>query len=289
MTEIPDPSACPAGSRGRARRARSTAVAGALAALLLGGAATAPGAGATAHPPAHRAYVALGDSYSSGVGAGLNTYEVESGECKRNSKAYPALWSAGHRSWSFVSTACAGATTDDVASSQLGPLGRGTGLVSLTAGANDAGFADVMTTCTLGGEKVCLQRVEQARAYADRTLPGKLQALYEKIRGKAPAARVVVLGYPHLYQLHGACAFGLSETERAAVNKAVDAIDEVTARGARRQGFVFADVREAFKDHEVCARSPWLHSVSLPPEESYHPNAQGQSRGYLPVFSRAAG
>ena len=35
-------------------------------------------------------YVALGDSYSSGVGAG--SYISSSGDCKRSTKAYPQLW-----------------------------------------------------------------------------------------------------------------------------------------------------------------------------------------------------
>ncbi|CAM5659333.1 lipase 1 [Streptomyces narbonensis] len=35
-------------------------------------------------------YVALGDSYSSGVGAG--SYDSASGDCKRSTKAFPVLW-----------------------------------------------------------------------------------------------------------------------------------------------------------------------------------------------------
>ncbi|KNB52398.1 SGNH/GDSL hydrolase family protein [Streptomyces caatingaensis] len=263
--------------------------AAALAALLLGGPAAAPAAPAAPAPAAPRGYVALGDSYSSGVGAGLGSYDRASGACKRNAKAYPALWAAAHTPSSFADTACRGATVADVTSSQLGPLGPGTGLVSITAGANDAGFAEVMGTCAVRGEEACLARIDQARTYVTRTLPGTLDALYTAIRRKAPAARVVVLGYPRFYRLKGSCVLGMTERERSAVNDASDVIDAVLARRAHGHGFVFADVRPAFAEHGICSRTPWLHSLTLPVEESYHPTAEGQAKGYLPVFARAAG
>ncbi len=39
----------------------------------------------------------------------------------------------------------------------------------------------------------------------DGSLAANLDRLYTAIRNRAPAARVVVLGYPHLYHLQGAC------------------------------------------------------------------------------------
>lgn len=69
--------------------------------------------GATAAQASEQAaatgYVALGDSYSSGVGAG--SYDSSSGSCKRSTKAYPALWAAAHSPSSFSFTACSGART----------------------------------------------------------------------------------------------------------------------------------------------------------------------------------
>ena len=51
-----------------------------------------------------------------------------------------------------------------------------------------------------------------------------------------------------------------------------------------------ADVRSAFSGHEICDSGSWLHSVNfLDVSESYHPTASGQSGGYEPVFSAAAG
>ncbi|MFI2619422.1 SGNH/GDSL hydrolase family protein [Streptomyces sp. NPDC018584] len=232
-------------------------------------------------------YVALGDSYSSGVGAG--SYDSASGDCKRSKRAYPALWAASNSPSSFHFTACSGARTGDVLANQLGPLGSGTGLVSITVGGNDAGFADVMTTCVLQSESSCLSRIAQARAYVDSTLPGNLDKVYSAISAKAPAARVVVLGYPRFYKLSGSCTTGLSERERAAINDAADYLNTATAKRAADHGFTFGDVTRTFTGHEICSGSAWLHSVNwLNIGESYHPTAAGQSGGYLPVFTSAA-
>lgn len=164
--------------------------------LLLGTVLALTGAGVAQAKESAAAvdYVALGDSYSSGVGAG--SYDSASGDCKRSTRAYPALWKAANNPASFAFTACSGARTGDVTAGQLGPLNSATDLVSISIGGNDAGFADVMTTCVLQSEATCLNRIATARAYVDSTLPGKLDSVYSAISAKAPSARVVVLGYP---------------------------------------------------------------------------------------------
>ncbi|MFI2510952.1 SGNH/GDSL hydrolase family protein [Streptomyces sp. NPDC018972] len=231
-------------------------------------------------------YVALGDSYASGVGAG--SYISSSGDCKRSTKAHPYLWAAANSPSSFHFTACSGARTGDVLSGQLGPLSASTGLVSISVGGNDAGFADVMTTCVLQSDSSCLSRIATARAYVDSTLPGRLDSVYSAIRDRAPNARVVVLGYPRFYQLGTSC-IGLSETKRKAINDAADYLDNAIARRAGAHGFTFGDVRTTFTGHEICSGSSWLHSVDwLNIGNSYHPTAAGQSGGYLPVLDAAA-
>ncbi|MFD1656773.1 SGNH/GDSL hydrolase family protein [Streptomyces caeni] len=246
--------------------------------LALAGAGTAQAAGVN--------YVALGDSYSSGVGAG--SYTSESGDCKRSTKAYPYLWQAAHSPASFNFMACSGAVTTDVINNQLGPLNSSTSLVSISIGGNDAGFADVMLTCVLGNDNDCLSRIATARAYVDSTLPGRLDTVYSAISAKAPSAHVVVLGYPSFYKLGTSC-IGLSETKRSAINDAAAYMDAAIAKRAANHGFTFGDVRTTFSGHEICSGSPWLHSVNwLNIGESYHPTAGGQSSGYLPVLNSAA-
>ncbi|MFE9677922.1 SGNH/GDSL hydrolase family protein [Streptomyces sp. NPDC006259] len=254
--------------------------------LAVGAALTGAGSAQGSQLAASGGYVALGDSYSSGVGAG--SYIASSGDCKRSTKAYPYLWNAAHAPTSFAFTACSGARTGDVLAGQLGPLNSSTGLVSLTVGGNDAGFADVMTTCVTGSDSTCVSRIDTARAYVDSTLPGQLDSVYSAIRSKAPAARVVVIGYPRFYKLGTTC-LGLSETKRTAVNNASDHLNTVIAQRAAAHGFAFGDVRGTFGGHEICSGSSWLHSVNwLNIGESYHPTASGHSGGYLPVLDSAA-
>ncbi|MCZ0206745.1 SGNH/GDSL hydrolase family protein [Streptomyces achromogenes] len=267
------------------RRSRLTGLVTSL--LLAAGLGLTGAASAQASPTAAAGgYVALGDSYSSGVGA--DSYISTSGSCKRSTKAYPYLWNAAHSPSSFAFNACSGATTDDVRANQLGSLGSSTSLVSVTAGGNDAGFADVMTTCVLQSDSACLSRIDTAKAYVANTLPGKLDTLYNAIRAKAPSARVVVIGYPRFYQLGQSC-LGLSETKRAAINGAADYIDTAIKARATAHNFVFGDVRTTFTGHEICSGSSWLHSVDwLDIGESYHPTAAGHSGGYLPVLTNNA-
>ncbi|MFE9775461.1 SGNH/GDSL hydrolase family protein [Streptomyces sp. NPDC005931] len=259
-----------------------------LSSFLLAVATALTGAGAAQASQQATAggYVALGDSYSSGVGAG--SYLSSSGDCKRSTKAYPYLWAAAHSPSSFAFTACSGARTGDVLAGQLGPLGTTTGLVSISVGGNDAGFADVMTTCVLQSDSTCLSRIATARSYVDSTLPGKLDSVYSAIRTRAPNARVVVLGYPRFYKLGTTCV-GLSETKRKAINDAADYLDSAIAVRARAHGFTFGDVRPTFTGHEICSGSSWLHSLNwLNVGDSYHPTAGGQSGGYLPVLNSTA-
>ncbi|HEY3482977.1 MAG TPA: SGNH/GDSL hydrolase family protein, partial [Streptomyces sp.] len=193
--------------------------------------------------PAHAAgpaYVALGDSYSAGNGAG--NYDSSSGDCHRSFSAYPYLWKNAHAPSAFADTACSGAVTADVLNNQLGPLNASTGLVTITIGGNDAGFADVMTTCVTGSDSTCVNRVNTAENFARNTLPGRLDAVYNAIRSRAPSAHVVVLGYPDMYTLNTFC-IGMSATKHQKIDEAADVLDNMIKTRAQAHGFVFGDVR----------------------------------------------
>ena len=264
---------------------------GRSAVVLLLGLISALAAAVVAAPAAAAAaparYVALGDSYSAGLGAGSS---YTGGSCDRSSGAFSALWAAAHAPTTFTSLACAGATTSSVTSGQLPGLPADTTLVSITAGGNDVGFTTIMTTCALQGSTACTAAVNRAEAIAATSLPGQLDTTYRAIAAKAPGARVVVLDYPTFYQLHTWFCVGLSETSRAKIDEGIDRVDGQLAAAAGRAGFTFVDVRSAFAGHQLCSGSKWLHAVDLADlSESYHPTATGQAQGYLPAFTAAAG
>jgi lysophospholipase L1-like esterase len=233
-------------------------------------------------------YVALGDSYSSGVGAG--DYISSSGSCDRSSLAYPEQWADAHSFASFVSVACSGATTADVLGSQVSALSASTTLVSITIGGNDAGFSSVMETCVLESTSSCVKAVTAAEAYVADELPVRLDTTLQTIKDDAPYAKIVVLGYPDLYDLSksGSC-IGLSTADRTVLNQGAGDLDSALAAAAATEGDTFADVRREFGGHEICDSSSWLHSVDIfSISSSYHPTAAGQELGYLPAFTSAA-
>ena len=264
------------------RRVRLLAIPVVIASLIGIGVTTAQ----TGAPPDVR-YVALGDSYSSGVGAGgVNS----GGDCDRSSNAYPALWAASHNPENFQFAACSGAQTEDVLTKQLAALNADTTLVSITVGGNDVGYVDVLVSCTLEGPLRCASEVNSAEDKVRTELPAKLDRLYGAIAIRAPHAEVVVLSYPRLYDVAAAPCPGVLDSSRSRINAGADLLDDTIATVARRHGFTVADVRPAFAGgHEICDHDSWLNAVELfAISHSYHPNGEGQAKGYLPVFAAAA-
>ncbi|WP_158893407.1 SGNH/GDSL hydrolase family protein [Amycolatopsis anabasis] len=220
-------------------------------------------------------YVALGDSYVDGTGAG------------GKANAYPRLWADTHPVASFEFPAVGGATTDDVLASQVRSLSDTTTLVTISIGGNDAGFSDVMTTCKLGSDAGCTERVDEARKYAKDVLPGKLDRVYAEIKTRAPNARVVVLGYPRLFDPDRFC--DMSRAKVSVLNTAADELSDGIAERVRAAGFTYADVRDRFADHGICAGAPWLNGLTFPIVNSYHPNRAGHRDGYLPALNAITG
>jgi len=254
-----------------------------MTAPALGLAAAVLGAGIPAQAASAVHYVALGDSYSSGVGAGGT-----SGSCNESPNAYPALWAKANSPASFTFAACSNATTSDVINSQLSSLSASTTLVSITIGGNDVGFSSIMEACVLKSTSSCESAVSSAEKYASTTLPGQLNKTLTDIRSHAPNARIVVLDYPDFYDLSAWLCIGLSSADHQALDNGINDLDGVLQTAAADNGDAFVDVRSQFSAHELCGGSAWLKSVTLPISTSYHPTAAGQQDGYLPVFTPAA-
>lgn len=249
----------------------------------------APGAGAApAHDRSAARYVALGDSYAAGVGAAS---DPATGACRRSDDSYPALWAARNAPASFTSVACSGATTGEVVATQVRAVERDTTLVTITAGGNDTGFGPVLATCsTAPDDETCFRAVRGGEGVARRLAPGGLIAAIVGVRLQAPDAKIVVLGYPRLFE-PGACDVpGVpNAARREALNRGADTLNAALADAAQRFRGQFVDVREAFAGHGVCSSDPWIN----PPEQpttpaAYHPNERGYADGYLPAFTAAA-
>ncbi len=222
-------------------------------------------------------YVALGDSYSSGLGT--RDYAFDDA-CKRGPRAYPARVDLALDTV-MTFRACAGARTGDVLSTQARSLSRSTRLVTITIGGNDAGFSGIVTQCAKPWPTTCWGDITNAERFAREELPGRLDAVYDDIRRRAPRALVVVANYPRIFSEGGECSIArISRGEQRRLNAATDLLTGVIRREIRgRSNFRFADVRDAFAAHSVCDDGAWLNGASWPKEESYHPNVEG-NRAY---------
>jgi lysophospholipase L1-like esterase len=237
--------------------------------------------------PAHAAppsYVALGDSYSSGVGT--RTYLNDGTSCQRSVYAYPSLIAAA-KGYALNLRACSGAKVSDVTSTQLSALTATTSYVTISVGGNDAGFTSVITTCAEPAWlSDCSGAVRKAQTYISTTLPGTLSTLYAAIRTRAPQAKVVVVGYPRLFNGEDCNALTwFSPSDESQLNATADLMNRTLANAAAAQGFAFANPTSAFIGHAVCGNPEWLNGLSNPISESYHPNRTGHASGYAPLVS----
>jgi lysophospholipase L1-like esterase len=227
-------------------------------------------------------YVALGDSYASGVGT--RDYIDDSG-CRRSDAAYPSLL-ADAIGADLTFAACSGAKTGDVLNNQLGGLSDSTDLVTITIGGNDTGWTGVVQQCAYPYPWTCTKEIAAAEAFIRDALPARLNDVYNAIEDAAPNAEVIVVGYPLLFNGEECNAITrISPGEQAALNDAADLLGDVVGTVAASHGFQYADVRAAFDDHAVCDDTEWLNGISYPIAESYHPNKSGQSDGYFPIVS----
>ena len=232
-------------------------------------------------------YVALGDSFSSGVGTG--SYALSS-SCKRSVYAYPYLLSKQRAGTSLVFAACSGATTSDLMATQIQSVDASTTIVTVTIGGNDIGFANLIYQCTIAD---CSAALDSARGSLETVLGPSLNNVYAAIKARAaPGVKIVVLGYPHMFGSSSCLGtFGVSATERAKANLLADALDTTIASHASIvTGVTYKSAITSFSAHAVCSSGPWLNGLNLfNTGESYHPTRNGHSLGYLPLVRAVTG
>ncbi|MDX6276157.1 MAG: hypothetical protein QOJ72_285 [Nocardioidaceae bacterium] len=237
--------------------------------------------------PAHAAgasYVALGDSYSSGNGT--RSYINDGTSCDRSTLAYPYLVAQSH-GYALNFQACSGATTSTVTSTQLSALSTGTRYVTMSVGGNDAGFSSVITECAKPGwASNCDGKIDTATTFINNTLPGRLNTLYASIKSKAPNAKVVIVGYPRIFNGEDCnAATFFSPAEETRLNSTADLMNSKMSAAASAKGFSFANPTSRFVGHAVCGDPEWINGLSNPTSDSYHPNKTGHASGYFPLVN----
>ena len=236
-------------------------------------------------------YVAVGDSYSSGEGAG--SYDPASGGCDRSSNSWPQQLAnslQGPNQLTFYQQACSGAKIGDVTAQEQSTVNNSDDLITVTAGGNDAGFGPAMTACVAAG--VC-GGLTLTNTQAS-VISGQAFNLYRDIAQRAVHATIVVVGYPDIFPpaANGCAQTGpLTSDNLTAIHssiqllnlklrEAVSAVDN--GAGSSHQGWVtFFDPNadKSWIGHDVCASQPWANGLHDADHSAgvFHPNVAGNT------------
>ena len=241
--------------------------------------------------PASAAIASLGDSYSSGEGAGpfdSGTQKAGGNGCDRSAKAWPRLLGVPQANH----FACSGAKTIDFYETKkesVSQLERLRALaakepiskVYVTIGGNDLGFSQIIRDCLTHS---CLRRMDSVELpkLRDHVVPAVTKAL-EETRAAAPGAEVVMVGYPNLIPSRGStfvnCGW-MTDGEKPRVWKLEDALDSGLSQAASSAGVSYISIRDVLAGHELCTRDSWVNPIGLARpskvQQEGHPNAEGQ-------------
>ena len=278
-------------------------------------------------------YLALGDSYSSGEGnpgfepgTATDLYHPASkaDTCHRSTKAYgpqefhdnllkkiPQLH--------FKLVACSGAVIDDLLND--GQMSGGLPMdqvpqiseveryddpnfakyvryISLTAGGNNAEFADILEKCIKlrAFAALCNEDAEHVDTAARfQTIRKALVSLYASLLSAAPEADIFVLDYPKLFSTSSVNAGCLIPGDsRQTLDNGVQKMDatirtavaEASTQAGGRLHLVELNGHGAeFDKHNLCGgvfeKAKWIHGLTDPlgPEHVYtaHPNGEGHN------------
>ncbi|MGW6709416.1 SGNH/GDSL hydrolase family protein [Streptomyces sp. NPDC054956] len=268
----------------------------ALAPQALAPQALAPQAPVSAPPPL--SYVALGDSYS--AGSFVRPWNADG--CGRSEQDYPHQ-AARRLKLRLTDVTCSAAEVRAgllgsqselkgppsvpppggwaAKPAQVGAVSASTDLVTVGAGGNSVGFADIVETCvkrglaSFGTGTPCTDHYARGEA-ASRldarftALEADFSGLLKEIRRRAPHAKVAVVGYPAVVDEAAGCDWG-SWHQLGTVTKGdmpwLDGLERrlnnLLREQAGRSGAVYVDTYTSSTGHGVCATGErrWMYGI----------------------------
>lgn len=292
--------------------------------------------------------VALGDSYSSGEGAGGDSGQYfnassdnlsrdpQNDACHRSSLAWSRKATSTRVSGSTIGTradnldptldyqliACSGATTSTMLPSDsskgagqgrfleaneldAGYLDNNTTLVTLTIGGNDVGFGPVAATCITKPTSCSAQEPGVDQRISALSMP--LQNVLTTIHSKAPNAKILLFGYPQIFEHSGGgtetitCGALTTDGQASLVREDTALDQQLSSVAGKLPTYVkYADPTNLFLGKSACYNSgaainplllpitpgddgngtlPWPGADPTigPSQQSLHPNDQGTS------------
>lgn len=301
------------------------------------------------HTSTDHTLVALGDSYSSGESNSpyLTGTDQTDDLCHRSAAAYPELLekdtSLHLNMTAFV--ACSGAKVHDILNAnstnlelpQAVSVESQPDIITMSIGGNDVQFAPAMQTCTVKNAETsdqtsagltqdqvdqadCAQALSTSASLINTSLGTTLTNLYNSLNGTAgmaPAAKLLVVGYPQLFpsygSISGGCTWGsalpppingagtpsgraVSSTEVGTIRSLTTQMNDLIQTAVDNTGnsnVIFVDPTSAFGGHQLCTSNPWMNGVMLNADPvyiagSYHPNAAGQAAYESAVAAKIA-
>ncbi|MFC7490607.1 MULTISPECIES: hypothetical protein [unclassified Knoellia] len=186
-----------------------------------------------------------------------------------------------------------------------GFLDADTTLVTFSIGGNDSRFADVIAECIfLAGLKLCQDaQLPDSTVPAGEEIPALIKGKVEdslvtvlaEVRKKAPNAKVLLMGYPKLFEGDGQCVVGVGTGEAPWLNSMGDlllvhmqeAVDRANAAAGKT--FVrFSNPSVPFAGKAVCGNPETVHGIvapwnktpgessgASPSQQSFHPKIDG--------------
>jgi hypothetical protein len=253
------------------------------------------GQGIAAPPPGGQEYAALGDSYVAGPGIPA-TSGMPVG-CLRSTNNYPSLVKAGLGAPVFRDVSCGGATTANITGPQttvtgpnppqLGAVTASSTLVTLGIGGNDIGFSEIVSQCLSrsrtqpnGAACKAYYTASGSDALAARiaSTGPKVGVVLERIRQRAPRARVLLVGYPTILAPTGAgcpeAPFSAGDT--AYLYQTFQKLNSMLQRRAQAAGAQYVDAAASSVGHDICQPpgTRWIEGrVPTSSAIPFHPNA----------------
>jgi len=254
--------------------------------------------------PPGGAYIALGDSYTSGPL--IPNLIPDSGPCERSDHDYPALV-AWTRKVRLHDVSCGGASTDHMwapqfpgGPRQLDAVGGNPSLVTLGIGANDIGLVGIASTCSGLGlvhpfgqpckDYYTAGGVDQnARAISTAAL--RVADVLTIIHRHAPGARVLVIGYPDIFPESGPGCWPLvplAADDVPYLRSVEHALNAMLATQAAANGATFVDTYTSSIGHDVCTGigTRWIEWLFVGSSAApIHPNALAMQNDALQILA----
>ena len=229
----------------------------------------------------------MGDSYASGIGAGVRRGQSGDLTCSRYTEAYGEVmqvvidgppYDPASRQFAFI--ACSGETSTEMLSTQVPNMDPKVDMATITVGGNDIGFKDLLWNCIFlfggFGSQDCSDQITESTGLINNNLPGDLDKLFPAILAKAKNSwfKLYITGYAQFFNaVTTPCnnvSFNfweekpenlpnLTTTLRTSFNNMADQLngqikDAVARANAKdiREPIIFVDYDDLYGGHRYC-------------------------------------